>query len=87
MSRRREQRIRRKARAQLRTFEREMAKVGELQPVALAAIAYVDEMAYPNIKEPWSIWGKRDELVAAVRSLRARRARHARRPAPDRRAA
>lgn len=73
MSNKREQRLRRKARAALRIVERNLADVGELCPVAVAAIRFVNEMYAPNLKEPFSISNRRMDLVEVVRTYQARR--------------
>lgn len=88
MARKREQRLRRKARAQLRELQRRLDDAESWRPVWLAAVAYVDEIYAPNIKEPFSIFNRRQDLVEVVRATRARRAAKAlREQRPARRAA
>ncbi len=67
MARRRSQRTR----AQL------LAELEVLRPIAKAAIVYADEIYAPNIKEPFSIVNRRDDLVGQVRAYKARGARRA----------
>ena len=75
MASKRERRIRRKARAQLRELQRRLDDVASWRPVFLAAVAYVDEIYYPNIREPFSIANRRRDLIEAVLEMRARRVR------------
>jgi hypothetical protein len=69
MANKREQRLRRKARAQVRAVELELAK---LRPVALSAIRYVAEIDAPNHAEPYSIAHRRDELCDVVHASQGR---------------
>ena len=81
MARRREQRLRRKARAQLRAMQRRLDETDAMRPVFLAAVLYVDEIYAPNLREPFSIANRRMDLVEAVRMYRHRHARITRRAA------
>ena len=83
----REQRLRRKARAALRIVERDLAQAVELRDIALAAIRYVEEIYAPNLREPFSIANRRADLVERVRALKARRGATLRSAAIARRAA
>jgi hypothetical protein len=77
MSNKREQRLRRNARAQLRAVETELAK---LRPVALSAIRYITEIDAPNQAEPFSIAHRRDELRDVVHASQGRPGRPRRDP-------
>lgn len=70
MASKREQRLRRRARAQLRAAERsgetELQKLRDLKAVATYAIRYVGAIDAPNPHEPWDIAKRRDDLVAVV---------------------
>lgn len=81
MSKKREQRLRRKARATLRALERTLAEVAPLSLIAVAAIRYVNEMYAPNIREPFSILNRRGELVEEVRTYQKHSAARAARRA------
>ena len=72
MARKREQRLRRKARAALRAVEQQLAKAAGLAAIGCLAIRYVDEIYAPNLKEPFSIANRR--AVDAVRAYRSQRA-------------
>jgi hypothetical protein len=73
MSNRREQRLRRKAArkalAALPSLKQQLATAQALQPIALAAITYVNEIDAPNLREPYSIDNRRRELVALVHTF------------------
>lgn len=77
MSNKREQRLRRKARAQLWAVEAELAK---LRFVALAAVRYVAEIDAPNLAEPYSIAKRRDDLRDVVHAYQGRPGRPRRDP-------
>jgi hypothetical protein len=69
MSNRREQRLRRKARAAIRRLDSEISR---LRPVALSAIRYIAEIDAPNQAEPYSIAKRRDELRDVVHASQGR---------------
>ena len=71
MARKREQRLRRKARAAIRAIE---ARLADERPITIAAIRYVNEIYAPNIKEAFSISNRRMDLVERVRAYQARHA-------------
>jgi hypothetical protein len=77
MANKREQRLRRKARAQARTANLELAK---LRPVAIAAVRYIAEIDAPNLAEPYSIAHRRDELRDVVHASQGRPGRPRRDP-------
>ena len=82
MARKREQRLRRKARAQLAAVQRDLAEVTgqatELRTIALLAIRFVGQIDAPNPHEPFAIAKARDLLRHTVHAYHARwRARRA----------
>lgn len=79
MGNKREQRIRRKARAGLRAMQRNLDAASSWRPIALAAISYVDEIDAPNPHEPWSIANRRDVLRDVVHAHRGGPVRGSRR--------
>jgi len=70
VSNKREQRLRRKAKAALRATERmaaqQLGDLTKLRIIAHAAIRYVAEIDAPNPHEPWAIANRRDELRDVV---------------------
>ena len=74
MANRREQRLRRKARAALRAVEQQLADAAGLAAIGRLAVRYVDEIYAPNLKEPFSIANRRADLVDAVSAYRSQRA-------------
>lgn len=80
MSSKREQRLRRKARAALRTVELERDRARKLEPVAIAAIRYVGEIDAPRLTEAYAIANRRDDLVRVVHAHQGRAERTRRDP-------
>jgi hypothetical protein len=72
----REQRLRRKARAQVRAAElagaEQLKKLAGLRVIAHSAMVYVGAIDAPNPHEPWDVAKKRDALVDLVHAVQGR---------------
>lgn len=79
MANKREARIRKEARASVRALEAQLdaalVDAMDMRIIAIAAIAYVNEIYAPNIREPHSILNRRTDLVQLVRAHQQRQLR------------